>query len=68
MESTIMAALDDLKAAEVKIAAAIQSAITLIQAQQTGSVAAADVEAVVTELNTASAALTAAVPPIVPTP
>lgn len=62
-----MSALSDLQAAEAGVAAAIQAAIALIQQQQAGSVASADVETVVGQLNAAAAALNAAVAPA-PTP
>ena len=66
----IMSALSDLQAAEAAIATAVQNAITLIQNLQSGSVSDADVEAVVTQLQTAAANLNAAVqtPPPSPTP
>lgn len=68
-----MAALDDLKAAEASVATAVQNAITLIQNLQSGSVPAADVETVVSELNAAAQSLNSATgavtnPPPTPTP
>ncbi len=60
-ETKMAAALADLQAAEASVAAAVQSAITLIQSMKAGSVADADVEAVVTQLQTAAGALSAAV-------
>lgn len=60
-ETKMAAALADLQAAEAAVAAAVQSAITLIQGMKAGSVADADVEAVVTQLQTAAGALSAAV-------
>jgi len=62
-EITLMSALSDLQAAEAAIAAAVQNAITLIQQQQTGGVASADVEAVVSQLQAAAASLNVAVQP-----
>jgi hypothetical protein len=60
-------ALTDLQNAEAAIAAAIQSAINLIQQLKTtppGSVADSDVEAVVAQLNTAASSLSSAVAPV----
>ena len=56
----VMTTLQDLQNAEAAIQTAIGNAITLIQNLQSGSVADADVEAVVAQLNAASAALNAA--------
>lgn len=64
-----MSALSDLQAADAAIKAAVAAAITLIQNLQSGSVQASDVEAVVTDLNTAAASLSAALnpaPPVTP--
>ncbi len=60
-----MAALDDLKAATAKVQTSIDAAVTLIGQLRIAPAGTsdADVEAVVTELNTASAALDAAVNP-----
>lgn len=66
-QEKIMSALSDLQAAEAGVATAVASAITLIQSLQAGSVADADVEAVVAQLNAASASLTGALTPAMPT-
>lgn len=66
-QEKIMSALSDLQAAEAGVATAIASAITLIQSLQAGSVADADVEAIVAQLNAASASLTGALTPAAPT-
>ncbi len=62
----IMSTLTDLQAADAAIKAAVMSAITLIEslhaAVPPGSVAAADVEAVVADLNAAASALSGATP------
>lgn len=60
-ETQMASTLADLQAAEAAVAVAVQSAITLIQSMKAGSVADADVEAVVSQLQTAATALSAAV-------
>jgi hypothetical protein len=64
-EGKEMSAISDLQAAETGIASAVAAAVTLIQNFQNGTVNADDpqVEAVVTQLNTAAATLNAAVQP-----
>jgi hypothetical protein len=62
----LMSALDDLKAAEAALATDVMDAVTLIQTLQAaapGTVAAADVEAVVANLTALHTKLTAAAPP-----
>jgi hypothetical protein len=61
-----MSALDDLKAAEAALATDVMDAVTLIQTLQAaapGAVAAADVEAVVSNLTSLHTKLSAAAPP-----
>lgn len=61
----IMAALDDLKAADAAIGTAVQNVVTYLQNLATtisGGVSAADAEAIVTDLNKQAAALQAAIP------
>jgi len=62
-EAKIMAALDDLKAADAAIQTAVTAAIDLINKMRAGSVADADVEAVVADLQKAATALSGAVTP-----
>jgi len=59
-----MSTLTDLQAADAAIKAAVQSAITLIQSLHSGAgtVSDAEVEAVVSDLNAAAAALGGATP------
>jgi hypothetical protein len=59
-----MSTLTDLQAADAAIKAAVQSAVTLIQSLHSGvgTVSDADVEAVVSDLNAAAAALGGATP------
>lgn len=59
-----MALVDDLKAADAQIQAAVQNAIALIQQLHSGggSVADTDVQAVITDLQNAASALSAAKP------
>jgi hypothetical protein len=62
----LMSALDDLKAAEAALATDVLDAVTLIQTLQAaapGTVAAADVEAVVANLTALHTKLLAAAPP-----
>lgn len=58
-----MSALSDLQAAATTVVTAINSAITLIGTLQSGNADDPQVEAVVAQLNTASANLTAALTP-----
>jgi hypothetical protein len=68
-DTTIMTALSDLQASQAALAAAVQAAITDIQALAAklaalpSGTADADVEAVVTQLNALASNLTAAVTP-----